>query len=196
MKNELLIIIKKEFKRFFGDKRLFFSTVLLPGIIIYVMYSFLGNMIQDNLAPDEEHEPIVYMCNAPESAQTMFEAMKITYKDVSADKVEGIKQKIGDKKADALLVFPDKFDEQVVAYDAIASAQAAPEIAIYYNSAETESQAVYEMLVQAYDAYETTMSNKFDINREADVKYDLASEADTTAQVFSMMVPKRLTKIR
>ena len=192
MKNELLIIIKKEFKRFFGDKRLFFSTVLLPGIIIYVMYSFLGNMIQDNLAPDEEHEPIVYMCNAPESAQTMFEAMKITYKDVSADKVEGIKQKIGDKKADALLVFPDEFDEQVVAYDAIASAQAAPEIAIYYNSAETESQAVYEMLVQAYDAYETTMSNKFDINREADVKYDLASEADTTAQVFSMMVPMLL----
>ncbi len=192
MRSDLVTIIKKEFKRFFGDKRLFFSTIILPGLLIYVMYSIMGIMIQDSLEPDKEHVANVYVYNAPQSVDTIFETMKITYKDASLDELEGIRKKIEDKKVDALLVFPDNFDENVAAYDAIASGTEAPQIEFYYNSAEKESEAFHAMMTETFTAYETTMSNKFDINRNTDVKYDLASDADATAQIFSMMVPMLL----
>ena len=31
----VLTIIKKEFMRFFGDRRLLLTTLLLPGIVLY-----------------------------------------------------------------------------------------------------------------------------------------------------------------
>ncbi|MFR1982817.1 MAG: hypothetical protein ACLS4Z_03090 [Christensenellaceae bacterium] len=45
MKN-IWTIMKKEFSRFFKDKRLVLALVL-PGILIYVIYSFLGQGVFD-----------------------------------------------------------------------------------------------------------------------------------------------------
>ena len=36
-------IVKKEFARFFKDKRMII-TVLLPGLLIYVVYSIMGKI--------------------------------------------------------------------------------------------------------------------------------------------------------
>ncbi|SFQ33199.1 sodium transport system permease protein [Lachnospiraceae bacterium XBB1006] len=192
MRSELLTIIKKEFRRFFGDKRLFLSTVILPGLIIFVMYTLIGQLMEDFMAPDKTYKPEVYVVNEPESGKTILNSLKITYHKTETSKVESIKRKIEDQKVDMLLVFPEHFDEDVLAYDAIASGEKAPEIAIYYNSAAKESEALFQTVTAAYDAYETTMSNKFDVNADTDVKFDLATEADTTAKVFSMMVPMLL----
>ena len=35
-------IMKKEFDRFFKDKRMVVSTLLLPGLMIYFVYSIMG----------------------------------------------------------------------------------------------------------------------------------------------------------
>ena len=37
--------MKKEFARFFGDKRLVFTTILMPGLMIYILYTLLGQGI-------------------------------------------------------------------------------------------------------------------------------------------------------
>ena len=42
MKN-IFTIVKKEFSRFFRDKRMIL-TVILPGIMIYVIYSLMGTV--------------------------------------------------------------------------------------------------------------------------------------------------------
>ena len=42
MRKDMLTIIKKEFARFFGDKNLFFTTVIMPGLVIYIMYTIMG----------------------------------------------------------------------------------------------------------------------------------------------------------
>ena len=41
MKKDMLTIMKKEFARFFGDKRMVFTTVLMPGLMIYILYTFM-----------------------------------------------------------------------------------------------------------------------------------------------------------
>ena len=44
------------------------------------------------------------------------------------------------------------------------------------------------MMTEALDAYESALANKFDINPGEEV-YDMATEEDMSAQIFSMMVP-------
>ena len=43
MKN-ILAIMKKELRRFFGDKRMI-ATLILPGLLIYVIYSLMGGAL-------------------------------------------------------------------------------------------------------------------------------------------------------
>ena len=42
MKSDLFTIMKKELARFFGDKRMV-ATAIMPGIILYMMYTFMGS---------------------------------------------------------------------------------------------------------------------------------------------------------
>ena len=43
MKSNTWTIIKKEFARFFGDRQLLFTSVIMPGLLIYIIYSLLGS---------------------------------------------------------------------------------------------------------------------------------------------------------
>ena len=57
-------IFKKEWDRVTKDKRLLFSVMLLPGLMIFIIYSFMGNAMTsmvDNLDTN------LAMVNAPES---------------------------------------------------------------------------------------------------------------------------------
>ena len=45
---KLIALIKKEFHRFFHDPRLI-VTMLIPGIVIYAIYSVLGGALQDKM---------------------------------------------------------------------------------------------------------------------------------------------------
>ena len=45
MKSNTWTIISKEFARFFGDRQLLFTTVIMPGLLIYVIYSLMGSGI-------------------------------------------------------------------------------------------------------------------------------------------------------
>ena len=190
MKSNLLTIIAKEFKRFFGDKRLFFGTVILPGLMIYMVYNLMGNILTENLNPDETYVPVIYAVNAPESAKLLLEGAQISWKEATECETDTYKDEIQQQETDLLIIFPERFDELVAEYSTVTSTEPAPEIQIYYNSASTESYNAFTIVASVFDAYEQAMTNKFDINREG--VYDLATEADTTAQVFSMMVPMLL----
>ena len=41
--NNTWTIIKKEFARFFGDKQLLFTSVIMPGLLIYIIYTLMGS---------------------------------------------------------------------------------------------------------------------------------------------------------
>ena len=62
---------------------------------------------------------------------------------------------------------------------------------LYYNSASVDSSAAYEMLYTLLDGYESSLSNKFDINSGSG-SYDLATDADTAGTFLSSMMPMLL----
>lgn len=190
MKNSIFTIMKKELARFFGDRRMAITTILLPGLMIYVIYSLMGSAIMDNFAPDEEYTAKVSAVNLPASLEGLFGSLNFELEETTADKVDSIKHDIEDGEADLCVVFPQDFDTVMPVYSS-AAGTAAPNIEIYYNSSDTDSQMAFEVITSALDSYESAMANKFDINN-SDTKYDLASDEDISAQIFSSMLPMLL----
>ena len=43
-KSNILTVMKKELRRFFGDRRML-ATLILPGLLIYVIYSLMGGVL-------------------------------------------------------------------------------------------------------------------------------------------------------
>lgn len=190
MKSNILTIIRKELHRFFGDKGLIITTVLLPGIMIYVMYSFMGSALTGMFTPDEDYQYTVSAVNMPQSVASMLSDMDIAITDVGGDEIAGAKADITEKKLDLLAVFPADFDAAVAAYDT-AGGETAPRVELYYNSTRTESTAVQGMFVSALDAYESALANRFDVNPGGE-GFDMATEKDSTGFMFSSMMPMLL----
>lgn len=158
----LWVIVKKELKRVFTDRRLVFSAFLLPAISIYVLYSLMGNMI-GNMSQDlQEHVPQVVIINSSDSFKDfsvyLEDELDIEFVDQSPESIGDIKTstygeavKAGDK--DVILVFPDGFDEDVIAYETVKQ----PNVDTFYNPGEEYSQnainRVEYMVGTAYQNY-------------------------------------------
>lgn len=187
MKSDLLTIIKKEFARFFGDKRMVLMA-LMPGFLIYVMYSVMGDGMSQMYETEDGYVYEVNMVNMPSSLVALKDAENLSIKDATSDQMDAIKEQITEGETDLLVVFPEKFDETIVVYDPMTATEEAPNVEIYYNSASTESTDAYRLMVTALDAVEDSLSNRFDICR-GDAEYDLASEEDISAKIISSILP-------
>lgn len=186
MKKDMLTIIRKEFARFFGDKRMVFTTVLMPGLMIYILYTFMGKGLMREFSTDEFYVASAYVQNMPEELSPVLRELSVDWTEISENETESAKAAVTSREADVLLVFPADFSALVARYEV--SDGAAPNVAIYYNSTESESTKLYNVIGGVLDAYEQSMANKFDVN-EGGGTYDLASDKDATGQVFAMLLP-------
>lgn len=184
-KSNVLTIIKKELQRFFGDRRMLFGAVLLPGLTIFVVYSLMGTFLSDRFPVGEDEQPLVYVSHAPASLAGALDALPVQLIDATdGDGSFAMAQAAGGA---VYAVFPADFDEAVAAYD-VASGQPAPNVEIYYNSSSVASTTAMGLLTDALDAYEQSLANRFDVNAGGGT-YDLASEEDMAGMVFAMLVP-------
>ena len=191
MKNNTWTIIKKECARFFGDRTMLMTTVIMPGLLIYLIYSFMGNNF---MQPKDEEPAIMYVENLPESVHPVLEALplEMVTENFDAEKLRN-ELVLKDSKY-ILLVFPEDFDSLTAQYDPISGHQMAPNVQLLYNSASEPSQQAYSMVSAALDAYESTICNRFDINNSVDgsAVYDLASNEDVVGNFFSELIPMLL----
>ena len=188
MKN-ILTVMKKEFARFFKDRRMVIMT-LLPAMLIYAMYSFMGTAMTSVFNPDKEYIPLAHTVNMPDAIMERAKTAGISIVEISAGEVDAIKEKITQKEEDLCIIFPPDFDEQVALYDAQTSAGDAPNVEIYYNSTAPNSSSVYFSMDEVLDTYEASLANRFDVNRG--MTADLASAKDVSAGFISMLLPMLL----
>lgn len=190
MKSNTLTIIKKEFARFFGDRQMLFTTVIMPGLLIYLIYSFMG-MAMKKMATEGTNE-LVTLCveNLPASVAPLIDAIPaiaVSQQSVSQEDID----RLEDKSLNVVLVrFPEAFDEKVANYDP-QSGIAAPNVEIYYNSANNASSRVYHILEASLSAYEDQLSNRFDINRadSEGAAFDKASSDEMLGSILSKLIP-------
>ena len=189
-KGNILTIAKKEFNRFFRDKGMVVSTLILPGLIIYVMYTFMGNALTDNFSVKDDFKPSIYIEGESEAITGMFTNVCTIKEPEAGTTVDDIKEKMTNKNYDihALVILPENFDADVAAYDKATSDASAPNIEVYYNSASKESSNAMTVINEVLASYENSLINKFDINA-GDSIYDLATKEDTSGQMFASMLP-------
>lgn len=180
----IITIMKKELSRFFSDKRTV-AGILLPGIMIYVLYTFMGSAMGSAFGVDEDYATTVQAACLPSSMEALLP--QTGFAIIACEDKEAAKEAVTAQTLDLLLVFPEGFDAAVADY-VPSSGQAAPNIEIYYNSASTASHAAYMQLTQILDAYESQLVNKFDVNAGGG-SYDLATAEDSMGSFFAMMMP-------
>ena len=186
MKGNILTIMRKELARFFKDPRLVITTLILPGLMIYAVYSFMGDGLSTQFSTPEEY---VYRVDAVNPSGHIKEYLKLVdYVDMNkiASYDEG-KTRLDNGEIDLLVVFPENFDEAIASY----SSGKAPNVEMYFNSTQIASAEAYTNMTNILNAFESSISNRFDINNSSK-EYDLATEKDATSQVFSMMLPMLL----
>ena len=184
MRNGVLTIMKKELDRFFGDRRMVFS-ILMPGILIYVMYCFMGVAMGDAFGVDEDYTPTVRAAGLPASMEALLQ--QTGFAVTAGEDEAAAREAVAAQTLDLLLVFPEDFDRITADYE-VSSGLPAPNVEIYYNSAATSSAMAYQAVTGLLDAYEDQMVNKFDVNAGGGA-YDLATVEDTAGSIFSMMMP-------
>lgn len=191
--NNILTVMKKELFRFFSDKRMLLSTIFLPGVMIYVMYSFMGEAFSQKAEVEDNYKASVYAVNMPSSLKSVFDSLDaLEYRDTEGVSLDDMKTEVSEQNCDLIMVYPEKFEKDIMAYDSMTSTVPAPQVEVYYNSSKTESVTAYQTVVSVLDQFESSMTNKFDINNAEDTKYDLASDKDITAQVFASLFPMLL----
>ncbi|HOJ45239.1 MAG TPA: ABC transporter permease subunit [Bacilli bacterium] len=188
MKN-IMTIIKKELARFFKDARLVITTLLFPGLMIFGIYSIMGDAMGNMLSGDPDYVPIVKVVNMPDSINALISAneIEVEIQDLTLAEIEQAKTSIIDKDTDLLLIFPLDFDSLVD--EALNNGGLAPEISMYYNSTKPESSSVYYLFATLFDGYEMSLSNIITLNGDVEEAYDLASDQDTLGMVLSMILP-------
>lgn len=193
MNNNITTIIKKEFARFFGDKRMVFTTVIMPGLLIYIIYSFVVGGIRDTFESDKDYRPKVYVQQMPQLLQPMFEALEMDITDATTMDIESIKPLIENKDIELLVAFPTDFDSAMVNCDISDSTLAAPNVLIYSNVTNMESGKAETVVRSILSSYEETICNKFNINaltdETANEEFNLATDEDFMGQILSAMLP-------
>ena len=184
---DIIVIIKKELARFFGDKRMVFTTLLMPGLMIYIMYTFMGEGLANKMTTPEDYVSKVYVQNMPEEMAPMLNQLPVEWTVATDADHDKIMAELKEGETDAMMVFPVNFVADMAAYD-VTGGTPAPNVEIYYNSSETNSASFYQMMKQVLGQYEETLANKWDINA-GDKDYDCPSESEFMANLLAMMLP-------
>lgn len=191
MKNNTWTIFKKECARFFGDRTMLMTTVIMPGLLIYIIYSFMGdNFMQPK---EDDSQATVYVENMSETLRPVVEALPFNLVTDGFDG-ETLKSDLTLKDSDFdYMVFPEGFDSLVANYDPT-SGLPAPNVLIYHNSASEKSRMAYDLLCGVLNQWEDSMTNRFDINASSDAGevFDLAKDEDIVGDLFSELIPMLL----
>lgn len=177
---EIFVIVKKELKRFFTDKRMIMSLIL-PGVLIFVLYSVMGNFIGKAITPADDYEYVICVENESATLEGYLSALGFKYKKESAAREEAEK-KLVDKEIDLYVSFSEGFD------DANAD-KASKNVVIKYNSAKSESAKIYSALQTVY-MQNSVASVDYNYAINAGVENpDMATEEDVVKMMLTMFVP-------
>ena len=110
MRSPVFTIFKKELARFFGDRRMAVTTLLLPGLMIYLMYTFMGSALTGRFSVEDTYKPTAVVENLPDSlSPTLSQALDLREEAEPMDLVR-------DQELDLYIRFPANFDADVAAY--------------------------------------------------------------------------------
>ncbi len=186
--SKILIIVKKELLRILTDKRLCFTTIIMPGLMIFIMYALVGNVMSNTYSTLQNSEYTVVINNVPNDIKELLLKNKISFKEKNKPQ-NYYMNKIRDKNLDLYIDFDKNFEENIL--NGTEKDVPGPSVSIYYNSQSNSSNTGYMLLLSILSEYKDCIRNVFYVNSGNDI-YDLATTKDSTGQFVSMILPMLL----
>lgn len=205
MKNALNIV-RKELDKIFRNPRLILSTFILPGLIIFLIYSFMGNSFSSEIEEINKQTSVVYVINKPtgliENAEAVYKTFDengilVDFKDyeenldsVSSELEKTFNEKIENGEAQAYLFFEKDFINKMNDFHDQKITEA-PKVMCYANSSLNASSAAYSKVqtiinlikdIKVTELYGNTQVLTFN-------QVELASEKALSGQILSMLLP-------
>lgn len=147
--NNILTIIKKEFKDILRDRKTLIMTFVIPIVIMPLIFTFIFSSVSDFSTPSEDNKyKIVLKTNEPELI-TLFESAKI-YKLVDSS----------DPISDA---YDGKITAYIIANDVTASLINGniPSIDLYYDTTSQRALSAISTIQATFDSFQTSYLTAF-----------------------------------
>lgn len=147
--NNILTIIKKEFKDILRDRKTLIMTFVIPIVIMPLIFTFIFSSVSDFSSPSEDNKyKIVLKTNEPELI-TLFESAKI-YKLVDSS----------DPISDA---YDGKITAYIIANDVTASLINGdiPSIDLYYDTTSQRALSAISTIQATFDSFQTSYLTAF-----------------------------------
>lgn len=175
MKN-ILTIFKKEWDRVIKDRRLVLMVILLPGLLIYMIYSVMGTMINNQTEVVSD----IAIVNPEEDFRNIYELTEdmslINIKEIDLTEVDLYKEKIDNEEWTMVIVFPENLSE----YDGTGDK---PVVQVYSNPNRLESSNVNNRFLNYLIAYQETLS----YNLHGDTTYFYINQGQTELDESQLM---------
>ena len=184
--SKIFVVLKKELRRFFTDRRML-TSIFLPGILIFIIYSLLGGVVTDMMS-QQITDYSVHIENEPIEFSMIFDVSDWNVEKNKEDltKEEAI-NKISEGSLDLYIIYEEDFYNKILAYDTTLGK--APDVEIYYNSTIDSSYALYNYVTTYLSQIEAQLANKFDVNTDLNINYDMATEEDISTKIIGMILP-------
>ena len=192
MKSNTLTIIKKEFARFFGDRQLFFTAVIMPGLLIYIVYSLMGNGINKMVTEGANEVVTMRVENMPPSMAPLLQSIDSNLVVVEQSFTDEEIAQLEDKELNAVLLrFPTDFESRIrpdySEYSESPETRALPNVEMYYNSTNNASSRVYMIVTTVLSNY----GRPFTVNvpQTPEQHFDQASDESIGAMIWGKILP-------
>ena len=197
MKN-ILIIFKKELKRFFTDRRMLLS-MFLPGILIFVMYTLMGKLMQGGIFNSQQHDVtyrIAYSDNYSDNTANQPKLLSFVDAYVATEKnnqthyetfnntdLSSYLDKLKNKEIDLIISYSDNFENSL---DVDGAKNA---INLYYNGENEVSESLYNvvsgLIGTAYNNYKVN----YDFDSHMPIQADVGQSNAMLAKIMGFIIP-------
>lgn len=201
MFRDSLIILRKELRRIFTDRRMILFLVVLPMVLLPAMYTVMAHMgrARDSEITAFRSVVCIHEGEGNERISGRFvEALSehnVWLEIAEAHELDSIRQSVADREIELLVVLPDSMERKIGALTSF-------DVAVYYNSTSDYSVHAYEtvnraltgladeIVVERMDGMgiPREVLSVFTVN-EAPERYDLATVGSVISRMISMLLP-------
>lgn len=181
------IILKKELKRFFSDKRMV-ASLILPGLLIFVLYTFMGRIMTTISSVGDDYTYQVYVLGDKQEDGVFNTTLNEALKEVKIDyfydlDIEAAKVKVQNEEADLVVVYTGDMNS------IFTTTTTKPTVELFYNSVRTESASIYSLYLTVLTSINDSLTDKaFNLAPAM----DMASEKDKMGTYMAMILPMLL----
>ena len=173
--------------KIFRFPRMIFTSLVLPGLIIFLIYAFIGQSMQAEMERAEEYRGLVSIINAPDSLAFAInnpDNFHLSFEEKPSSEQDNLIELVKSGELDVLVVYQTGFDADVAAGQD-------PQIAVYYDSSKTNSNVTYAKIQMIIGIQRNNFLESLNIDPNIFVVQDhiVTEENKLAAQILSMVLP-------